>query len=263
MQFIFIAGVEGCGHHGLFPVIETAIKSSIQAEGSESKVFPRWPPIRELFNALWYSQALTPQQRQMARMRIGELMRHGAKLAQSTGCRQFVLEDNSFPSGMNRDLAWQWDIIEMVGLLSPYADIKILALYRDPIAMTFSHEEWDGGPKDHAILVAAFLEHLNKKLLQLDPAMVKAVHYEDLIDNQDQLAAPLSSYLDLDIESIKTGFQQVRKSGKDWRTQMPPANRAWMTNFFNYERLASWPVFTDPNYNLLGSSRSVKTRKQL
>ena len=263
VQFIFIAGVEGCGHHGLFPVIETAIKSSIQAEGSESKVFPRWPPIRELFNALWSSRSVTPQQQQYIRMRIGELMQHGVKLAHSTGCRQFVLEDNSFPSGMNRDLAWQWDIVEMVELLKPYADIKVLALYRDPVAMTFSHEEWDGGPENHARLVAAFLEHLNNKLLQLDPAVVKTVYYEDLVDNQDQLAEPLSSYLELELESIKTGFQQVRKSEKNWQTQMPPERREWMTTFFSNERLALWPVFTDPGYNLAASPRSVRTRKQL
>ena len=251
MQFIFIAGVEGCGHHGLFPVIETAIKSSIQLKSNESKVFSRWPPIRELFNALWYSQALTPQHRQMIRMRIVELMQHGVKLAHNTGCRQFVLEDNSFPSGINRDLRWQWDIVEIVELLSPYADIKILALYRDPIAMTFSHEEWDGGPRNHASLVASYLEHLNGKLMELGPGIVKAVNYEDLIERQETLAAPLAEYLDIDAGHIQTGFRQVRKSGKSWQTQMPPENRRWMTEFFNRKRRSLWPVFTDPRYTIL------------
>jgi len=232
VQFIFIVGVEGCGHHGLFPVIETALKSSNQAKGRKAQVFTRWPPIRQLF----------------------ELMQHGVELAHNTGSRQFVVEDNSFPSHMNRDPARQWDIVEMVDLLSPYADIKILALYRDPIATTFSHAEWDGGMKNHARLVATFLEYLNKKLLQLEPAIVKSLRYEDLVDNHDQLAMPLSDYLGLDVESIKTGFLQVHKSRKDWRLQMSLANRNWITHFFDNERLASWPLFTDPSYNLLGRS---------
>lgn len=254
VQFIFIVGVEGCGHHGLFPVIETALKSSNQAKGRKAQVFTRWPPIRQLFNALWHSETLTPQQRQIIRSQIAELMQHGVELAHNTGSRQFVVEDNSFPSHMNRDPARQWDIVEMVDLLSPYADIKILALYRDPIATTFSHAEWDGGMKNHARLVATFLEYLNKKLLQLEPAIVKSLRYEDLVDNHDQLAMPLSDYLGLDVESIKTGFLQVHKSRKDWRLQMSLANRNWITHFFDNERLASWPLFTDPSYNLLGRS---------
>lgn len=179
-------------------------------------------------------------------------MQRGVKLARSTGCRQFVIEDNSFPSGMNRDLARQWDIVEMVKLLKPFADIKILALYRDPVATTFSHEMWDGGLTNHAKLIAEFLEYLNKKLLRLNPAGVRSIHYEDLVDHQDQLTEPLSRYLDIDPESIRIGFQQVRKSKKDWRTQMSLADRDWMTRFFDKERLALWPVFTDPDYSLLG-----------
>lgn len=178
-------------------------------------------------------------------------MQRGVELARSTGCRQFVIDDNSFPSGMNRNLARQWDIVEMVELLRPFADIKILALYRDPVATTFSHESWDGGPTSHAKLIARFLEYLNKKLLQLGPDDVKNIHYEDLVENQDRLVEPLSRYLELDPESIKTGFQQVRKSGKNWRTQMSAADRDWMAQFFDKERLALWPVFTDPDYSLL------------
>lgn len=184
-------------------------------------------------------------------MQIGELMRRGVNLAQGTGCRQFVLEDNSFPSGMNRDLALQWDIVEMQALLSPHADIKILALYRDPVAMTFSHEEWDGGPRNHARLVAAYLEHLSSKLTEIGPGTVKTVHYEDIIDRQGTLAGPLAEYLGVDARHVQAGFRQVRKGGKNWQTQMPPATRRWMTEFFSRKRRSLWPVFTDPRYTIL------------
>ncbi len=252
VKFFFIAGVEGCGHHGLCPVIDTAIRSSIQSAGNASRLFARWPPIREIFNTLWYSEGLTSQQRKSVRNSVAELMQHGVLLAKKTGCTQFILEDNSFPSGMNRDLSRQWDIVEMVELLKPYAEIRFLALYRHPVATTFSHAEWDGGLQNHARLIAAYLEYLNERLLRLDPAIVKVVCYEDIVDRQDVLADPLAQYLGLDVDFIRTGFQQVRGSGKDWKTQMPAESRAWMTRFFDQERQALWPIFNDPSYNIAG-----------
>jgi len=232
-------------------VIESTFRSSAQANGWNSRVFSRWPPIRELFNALWYTPSLTAQQRQVLRRAVAQLMQKGVEIAESSGCPQFIIEDNSFPSGMQRDLARQWDIGEMVELLSPYADVRVLALYRDPIAMTFAHEAWDGGPRNHAKLVADYLAFLSHKLMQLDPAILKTIRYEDLVDRQETLAAPLADYLDVDIKSVQAGFQQVRKSKKDWKTEMSPENRVWMTEFFDRERLALWPLFTDPRYNIL------------
>lgn len=251
LKFIFIAGVEGCGHHGLLPVVDTAIRASVQANGDDSKVLTRWPMLRELFNALWYTQSLASQQQQHIRNRLDELMLHGVALANSTGCSQYILEDNSFPSGMNRCLSRQWDIVEMTELLRPHAEIRFLALYRDPIAMTFSHPEFDGGLRKHAKMVAAFLKYLNDKLMRIDPELVKVVHYEDLVDGQDRLAEPLAMHLGVDVDFINAGFQKVCKSRKDWRLQMAREDRDWMSNYFGQDRLTTWPVFTDLRYDIL------------
>jgi hypothetical protein len=215
-------------------------------------VLTRWPPIRELFNALWCSPSLTSQQQQKSiRNKLSDLMMRGVELANSTGCSQYILEDNSFPSGMNRDPDRQWDIVEMTELLRPYAEIRFLALYRDPAAMTFSHPEFDGGFRKHATVVASFLAYLSEKLSQLDPAIIKVVHYEDLVDKQAALTSPLAEFLDLNVDCVKAGFRQVRKSGKDWKSQMAREDREWVSSYFSQDRLAFWPIFTDSRYNIL------------
>lgn len=231
-------------------MVDTALKSFVGQSGVSSGVFTRWQPIRNVFAQLWYGVQQTPAQQQQARDNLQALMTQLKAHAVKTGCPQYIVEDNSFPSGRVRCVSRQWDLVEMAQLVRPFAEMKVVALYRDPAAMTFSHEDFDGGLIDHARMVAVHLEHLNNRLLRLDPATVKVLHYEDLVDRQQEIVSPLSRFLNIEERHVQLGLREVRRSRKDWKTDLPPEKRDWLEDFFSEERLALWPVFQDDSYSI-------------
>ena len=228
--FIFIVGCEGCGHHGLEPVIETAINNS------GANLYFKWGPLRNIFNELWY-----------AKKQVTENARQILSKIENT----YIFESNSFPAFNFRTVDAQWDLEEMTNLLRPYAKIRYLVLHRDPIAMAFSHKDFDGGLRNHAKVIATFLKYLNLKLSKIDSNLFTVINYEDLLEKQDALASPLAHFLGLSEQDIKTGFKHIRKSTKDWRVQMNLEDRGWMKEFFKEHQ---YPIFNDSSFNILGKT---------
>ena len=232
-------------------MVDSALKSYAAKHCRNSRVFTRWPLLREVFNVSWYSVDGGAHSKQLISDRLHALMSQVGSLAEKSGCLQYILEDNSFPSGRYRSVSRQWNLIEMDEMLSAFAEVKYIALYRDPIAMAFSHPEFDDGLINHSRVVADFLEYLNGQLLQLDNSRVRVVHYEDLLDDQDRLARPLAEYLDIGEDDIRLGFRHIRWSGKDWRLQLQDNEKMLMRNYFSLDRLALWPIFHDADYGLV------------
>jgi hypothetical protein len=251
LRFTYIIGVEGCGHHGLCPLVHTPSTHSREVRELNGEVYSRWPPLREVFSALWYTQHQTTAQRLAAREQIKGLMVALKERAKQIDSTIFVIEDNSFPSADKRSILLQWDIVEMTELVRPFAEITYLVLYRDPIAMTFSHPEFDGGSFNHARVTATFLQYLNSKLQKLPSDLYTVINYEDMIERKESMITPMSRFLRLSEDAIRLGFAHIKKSNKDWRTQTPQEYQKWMIDFFSKERCDLWPIFTNPKHNIL------------
>jgi hypothetical protein len=240
--FIFVAGVEGCGHHGLNPVISDAYAHSTKLHASNGAVVREWRALKGACNWLWCRPNIMGLTHAMARRRLTSLIAEQARMAREQGQVRVVLEDNSFPAGKHRNIARQWRIAELCEIVRPYADeIYVLGLYRHPIASTFSHKDWDGGMEQHARLLRDYLVYVNAELAAVtDPRLV--VHYEDLIENQAQIAPRLAAYFGLATEDFEHGLRAIRPSKKNWRVDVPAADQATLKNIFSAAALDTWPL---------------------
>lgn len=251
LRFTYIVGIEGCGHHGLCPLVHIASTRSREVLELQGEVYSRWPPLREVFSALWYTRHQSMTRREVAREQVRGLMNALEERTKQIDSTIFVIEDNSFPSADKRSVSLQWDISEMYELIRPYAEISFLVLYRDPVAMTFSHPEFDGGLVKHAHVIAAFLQYLNSKLQDLPSELYTVINYEDLIERKEDLITPMSRFLRLSEDAVRQGFTHIRRSNKDWRTQATQENQKWMVEFFSKGHCGLWPIFTNSEHNIL------------
>lgn len=236
--FIFVAGIEGCGHHGLNPVISRAYEH----HDPKATVLREWRKFKSACNRLWCKTHWLPFSRQLARKRLQRIFAAQARLAKQRGELRLLIEDNSFPAGKHRDLERQWRLDELYELVRPYADeVYFFGLYRHPIASVFSHKEWDGGLLPHARLMERFLRYVNEQLSRLDPALRRTVFYDDLTEEPAAFARQLADTLHLDVQDIEHGLDAVRKSRKDWRRDLPEQEQEQLRAIFaDYQ--TAWPL---------------------
>lgn len=244
LKFIFVAGMEGCGHHGLNPVISKSLGYS-KFDGDNPVIIRNKKRLKRIFNWYWCKSHPLPFTRFLVLKMIDRFFRKELEKSINNNETRIIIEDNSFPGGRYRDLEKQWDIIEMVRLVSKYTeDISIIGLYRDPIAATFSHRDFDGGLMEHADVVKKSLIYINKQLEQLPDIKQLYIHYEDLLHAQEELTGVLSGFLGIDDESVKKGFAEIRASKKDWRKGLNEEEKKAINEVFNPDTEMMWPLFS-------------------
>jgi hypothetical protein len=249
--YIFVAGVEGVGHHGLHPVLETAFRNSAQLKQSNGEVISYKKRMKRGFNQIWCH--VHPPGfgflRGFFRWYLDYFFRKEKQKALEGGQLRVIIEDNSFPAGRYRNLDRQWKLDEMEKIVAPHADeIYYIGLYRDPVAAIFSHQRFDGGLYPHAEKIRGALEYLNNELAKVDEKRLRIAHYEDLVGNQEALGAMLSEYLGLEESALKEGFAKVRPSKKNWQRDMPAADQEKLKAMFSEEKARQfWPRFLTPS----------------
>jgi len=249
--YIYVAGVEGVGHHGLHPVLETAFLNSPLIRESNGKVISYKKRMKRGFNQIWCHEHPPGFGflRGVFRWYLNRFFREQKEKAIKSKQARVIIEDNSFPAGRYRNLDKQWKLDEMLEIVRPYADeIYFIGLYRDPIAAIFSHAHFDGGLEAHAKKIRGSLEYLNNQLGKIPAERLRIVHYEDLIGNQEALGAMLEEYLGLGTSELAEGFTKVRPSKKNWQRDMPEEDQAKMKAIFNQPDAEKyWPRFLAPS----------------
>lgn len=236
--YVYVAGVEGVGHHGLHPVLETAFRNSAMIQQSNGEVISYKKRMKRGFNQIWCH--VHPPGfgflRSVFRWYLNSFFRDQKKRAVDANQVRVIIEDNSFPAGRYRDSDRQWKLEEMQQIVTPHADeIYFIGLYRDPIAAVFSHSHFDGGLVAHANKIRTSLEYLDKELGKLPSKRVRIVHYEDLIGDQEPLGAMLAEYFGLGNNELAEGFAKVRPSKKDWQRDMAAEDQEKLKAIFSPE----------------------------
>lgn len=249
--YIFVAGVEGVGHHGLHPVLETAFRNSPKVSQSNGEVISYKKRMKRGFNQIWCHEHPPGLRflRILFRRYLDYFFRKEKKKALRNNQVRVIIEDNSFPAGRYRNLEKQWKLDEMNEIVAPYADeIYYIGLYRDPIAAIFSHQVFDGSLQAHAEKIRGALEYLNNELSKLDQDKLRIAHYEDLVGNQEELGAMLAEFLGLEPTALSEGFTKVRPSKKNWQRDMAAEDQAKMKTMFSHENAQKyWPRFLNPS----------------
>jgi hypothetical protein len=180
LNFIYVVGVEGVGHHGVTPALSVIAKSCGQLVAYE----PR--PLRMARRdaaARAYSSIL---------YRWGTGLHEGlpsfGTLKELRGVT--VIEDQSFPTdGLHRngsatemkatlDYNIEW-VYSRARLAS--ANIRFFHLTRDFYRTASSHVEFDSGFQKHALVLKDFQEHIRTEYEAIEasqPGLWRQLHYE-------------------------------------------------------------------------------------
>lgn len=232
-KIIYIAGVEGTGHHGFGPMLAyPAVRK--YGEGT----FTWWRSLREVLMK-------TPPRHRRAKLR---------KLMTSMdigSSPHFIFESASYPFGEEGRERWaagcedpealqreeqsgnpgnSVDLGEFIELFQEYGEVKVLVLHRSLAAAAWSHKEWDDGLVEHARILVLFAEYLTKVLSGLNPDMWRWVAYEDVCKAHESgnFAAldPLADFLELPRAAMQRSFECFRPSKKNAAAEMASSSLA-------------------------------------
>jgi hypothetical protein len=142
IKFIYIIGVEGCGHHGFLPIVENTIKSSLK---DKANLYSRWSELRKVFDRIWLAK--NPLINMLGKFQLDRLFVRLKSAQLMLDDAVYILEGNSFPSKDRRTPDGGWNLYQLYERVRRYSEVYLIVLNRDPIATTFSHKDWDGGLK--------------------------------------------------------------------------------------------------------------------
>lgn len=245
LKYYYVAGVEGVGHHGLNPVLKKSLETSLQIQETKGEVITNKRRLKRVFNALWCYENPSWLVRKWANWYSRYFFIKEQQKAIKNKQVRIIIEDNSFPAGIYRNMDKQWNIEDMMRIVSPYAEVKFIALYRDPIASTYSRQNIDGGLHSHAPVVKESLKLVNNQLSKLDPDNLLVIHYEDMTDRQDSFSTKVAEYLGISKSDVKEGLKLVRKSNKNWRNDLSLQDQNRLHEVFPDGCETEWPILAN------------------
>jgi hypothetical protein len=200
--FVHIIGLEGCGHHGLHPVMEQAITETHGGD-RDSRFFRKG--LRNAFDGIWCRNYSKP-----------DCIRGAVHFLEKIPRDSIILEDNSYPSGKNRDLQQQWDFVEFHGFLKEHCEIRFAHLSRNIFNLVNSRRQFDDGLKAHALKMAEIGKYIDTKIAGLEDqgVPITRLNYDDLENQSAEIGALIDCPTDAVDKAIK---EQFTKSTKDYR----------------------------------------------
>lgn len=259
-KVLYIAGVEGTGHHGVMPMI---LYPAVRKYGAAT--FAWWRSLREVL------MKTHPYER---KQRLKDLLE-----AMSVFDKQhFIMEWSSWPFGEDERSRWSRgcddlhavhreansgnpgnsvDLMEFVELFQEHADVKVLVLHRNIVSAAWSHKEWDDGLVAHAKVLGLFNDYLTGVLSRLKPSMWRWVSYENLCSAQlgGQLEAvdSIAEFLDLPKAHLQRAFRYFKPSSKDAASEMSPGNLQVISEI-ERQKTSNWFHALFPEQQLLAQA---------
>lgn len=249
LKIIYIAGVEGTGHHGFMPLL---LYPAVRQYGR--RVCAWWRSMREVL-------LKTPPAERKAK--LNKLMT-AAKVGDAEHGPLVIFEWCSYPFGEEHRDRWargiqdtealkreelsgnpgnSVDLREFVELFQDYGDVRVLVLHRGLVSSAWSHKEWDDGLVEHASIIALFNTYITGVVKDLPPHVWRWVSYEDVcrahIQGEFNALAPLADFLGLPKAALERSFKYFRPSRKDAAAEMPPASLQAIRQF-DSEHSKTW-----------------------
>lgn len=268
-QVLYIAGVEGTGHHGVMPMV---LYPAVRKFGAAT--FSWWRSLREVL------MKTRPSQRRERLKTLLEAMGVFDK-------PHFIMEWASWPFGEHVRNRWckgsddpaallreershnpgnSVDLMEFIELFREHADVKVLVLHRNLLSAAWSHKEWDDGLVEHAKVLALFNDYLTKVLRGLEPSMWRWVAYEDLCEawgaSDFEAADEIAEFLGLPQAPLSRAFRYFKPSRKDAAAEMSPENLRTLRDL-DSRKGSSWFPSLFPQQRLLrqfGNARRSPSR---
>jgi hypothetical protein len=194
---IHTIGLEGCGHHGLEPIIVDILRRNKNYRNKGV-----------LNNTLL----------QMCR-NCDNLNTFENKIKQYLKKEFVIYTDDSYPSGNNKTIPHQKNIVKMYNIISKCVDIKLVYLKRNiyNIINSKSHRKnWD--IIEHTKIISKIKNYIENQIQVLRDNNVNVIelNYEDIDNEKGQKI--ISDLLNVDINIVKdTVNARFTKSRKDYK----------------------------------------------
>ena len=215
-MFIFVLGLEGCGHHGLSHVVKQTSKNA--SKDLKSDVHE----LRCIRESIVFG---TPK----------ELFQNQIEsLSYLYGQVDWLYEDMSYPHGGRRSVARQYTFSSEYPYFSKIGTIKVLHLKRNIYNTINSHPTLDGGIINHAkVLNQIQTESIEKELSVLKSLGVCILELEYEKINTDEGIDIITNMLEIDRERVVSAVNKSFKpSKKDYRQLLTSETIAQIDEIF-------------------------------
>jgi hypothetical protein len=237
--FVFVAGVEGAGHHALVSVWETLQAHSVALE---LIVFDQTFHSLGIENHASYHYASIRLEQHFEAMKpIFEKARKNKAIV--------IDAQNSYPMGAYAGSLAHPDLLYLQEFDGVLYDLRVIALYRDPTDTVLSavrrfYDEGEAAyktPEYQARMVSESLVNINNNLPHLPCGKWMMMKYEDFVANPRQFSGPFSRLLKVPKQSLEHAFDRVRRPPSRVEDDMLAKARPVLDDFFNRQK-ALWPL---------------------
>lgn len=135
--------------------------------------------------------------------------------------------------------------------LSIWPATKIVAIYRDPCAATYSsfRRGFDTDLRRLAVTCAEQLTWLSAQIAAIGASRCRVVSYRELCENHAQVLIPLAQFCGLPADELIAAAQAERVSAdgdRRYREKLDHAETAWLESYFDTRR-SQWAVLGGMN----------------
>lgn len=193
---IHTIGLEGCGHHGLEKIITEILKYNknyVKKDILNNIILQK---SRNCDHPIIFKKYLFPY---------------------LSNKNYLIYTDDSYPSGDNRSVFTQKNIIKIYKNLSMFGEIKFIYLKRNIYNTINSHPNFDGNIINHTKVIKDIKIYIENqiKILRDNNINVVELNYED-IDNEIGIEI-ISKFLNININFVRdTVNKYFKKSTKDY-----------------------------------------------
>ena len=202
--FIHVIGLEGCGHHGVFPIFEKVLTDKFA--GTKKKLYFN-AGLRDFLRAIYYKGL--PRSTVLPDM----------KIFLDKDADAIFVDDDSYPSYVYRAPHNQWDFVEIHSILEESCDIRYFHLRRNIFDTINSHREWDGGLLGHARVLADIQRFIDAGLAKLSSSGVRVIELD--YDNIGAEAPAIAQTTGCSTQAVQEAIQGLfKKSTKHYRDHL-------------------------------------------
>lgn len=145
----------------------------------------------------------------------------------------------SFPYGQPRNAKRRPDISHMIKNTPKNIKLKIIVMYRDPRYVAFSGYR-RGFTKDlleQCRIVDENFRYIKKEIDKLDPSIYRLIRYEDFVENPYQYTKMLTTFLNIDKDTLEKGFKKVKQPKSSIKEKEKLLNNFFKEKDYGFENL--------------------------
>lgn len=248
-RFVFIVGAEGSGTTLLTRILSRP-EGTVALGGNYTTVRKSekeaWSLVEQFDKAntdLWDRQGNHERHRQ-ARDELPRVVERLLRLDSYARVSHVIFKRSApFFEGDR----WRPDLSDLLDL---FEDLRMVAIYRDPRACTFSafRRGFREGLRQCAVVSEEQLTYLAAQLGTLDEYLYRIIAYEELCSRPGPLLEELAGFCGLPAAGVLAAVEEENlkpAQNERWRRELDPSAQNFLEGFFDGRRVAQWRLLAD------------------